>query len=117
MKLVRDYIPEIIEEDGRTCYWRKVNNHAEHLQRLKLKIIEEADEFIENPCCEEAADMFEVLKTFIDISGLKFDDVLIAAENKATKRGGFKEGIILEKVYGHPKDNIATHRKKEFKNG
>ncbi len=99
MKLVRDHIPEIIEEDGRSCYWRKVNDHTEHLQRLKLKIIEEAEEFIENPSCEEAADMLEVIKTFINISGLKFDDVLVAAENKAIERGGFKGGIVLGKVY------------------
>ena len=99
MKLVRDYIPEIIEEDGRSCYWRQVSDHAEHLQRLKLKIIEEADEFIENPSNEEAADMLEVIKTFINISGLEFDDVLAAAENKATERGSFKNGIVLGKVY------------------
>tara|TARA_R110002074_G_scaffold178772_1_gene342589 strand:+ start:1652 stop:1969 length:318 start_codon:yes stop_codon:yes gene_type:complete len=99
MKLVRDYIPEIIEEDGRSCYWRQVSDHAEHLQRLKLKIIEEADEFIENPSCEEAADMLEVVKTFINISGLKFDDVVIAAKDKAIVRGSFKDGIVLERVY------------------
>ena len=103
MKLVRDHIPEIIEEDGRSCYWRKVNDHTEHMQRLKLKIIEETDEFIENPSCEEAADMLEVIKTFIDISGLKFDDVLITAENKSIERGGFKGGIILGKVYDRAK--------------
>ena len=99
MKLVRDFIPQIIEEDGKTCYWRKVNDHTEHMQCLKLKIIEEAEEFIENPSYEEAADMLEVVRTFASINGLNFDDVITAAKNKAVKRGGFKDGIILEKVY------------------
>ena len=99
MKLVRDYIPHIIEEDGRTCYWRKVSDHSEHMQRLKLKIMEEAEEFIENPSYEEAADMLEVVQAFASINGLNFDDVITTAQNKATKRGGFEEGIVLVEVH------------------
>ena len=112
MKLVRDFIPEIIEEEGRSCYWRKVNDQAEHLQRLKLKIIEEAEEFIENPSGEEAADMLEVLKTFIDICGLEFDDVVKIAKTKAVERGGFKGGIILERVYTRTESSDLLQLKK-----
>ncbi len=99
MKLVRDFIPEIIEEDGKTCYWRRVADRSEHMYRLKLKIIEEAEEFIENPCCEEAADMLEVVQAFASINELNFDDVIATAQNKAIKRGGFEEGIVLVKVH------------------
>jgi len=99
MKLVRDYIPEIIEESGKTCFWHKVKNYSEHMQQLKLKIIEETDEFIEKPCLEEAADMLEVIRAFISINKLNFDEVLQAAQDKAKTRGGFTQGIILGEVF------------------
>jgi predicted house-cleaning noncanonical NTP pyrophosphatase (MazG superfamily) len=99
MKLVRDFIPHLIEENGKLSNWRKVCDHDEHMQRLKLKIIEEADEFIENPCLEEAADMLEVVKAYADINGFKFDDVLATAEDKARERGGFTQGVVLIEVY------------------
>ena len=99
MKLVRDLIPKIIKENGKDCRWHKINNHSEHMSYLKLKIIEEADEFIEDPCLEEAADMLEVVKAFAKINNLNFEEVISVAQNKTKKRGGFKEGIILEEVF------------------
>ena len=99
MKLVRDLIPKIIEESGRSCRWHKINNHSEYMSWLKLKIIEEADEFIEDPCLEEAADMLEVVKAFAKINNLDFEEVIAAAKNKTKKRGGFAGGIILEEVF------------------
>ena len=42
MKLVRDHIPEIIEEDGKWCLTRRVHGTDEHMVMLKEKIIEEA---------------------------------------------------------------------------
>lgn len=98
MKLVRDNIPDIIEESGKSCSWRWVKNHEEHLKFLKLKILEETSEFIENPCVEEAADILEVLRSLIDLSGLSFDKVMIEARLKSEQRGGFKAGVILEKI-------------------
>ena len=98
MKLVRDYIPEIIEEDGKWCLTRKVQSVDEHMSMLKDKIAEEAQEFIENPCYEEAADMLEVIKAFCFLSDLKFNLVVEAAEDKKLKRGGFYRGIILQRV-------------------
>tara|TARA_Y100001973_G_C5177828_1_gene323116 strand:+ start:1247 stop:1552 length:306 start_codon:yes stop_codon:yes gene_type:complete len=98
MKLVRDYIPEIIEEDGKWCLTRRVHGADEHMTMLKEKIIEEAQEFIENPSYEEAADMLEVIKAFCYLNNLEFEVVVDAAENKQEERGGFYRGIILQKV-------------------
>ena len=99
MKLVRDLIPKIIEENGKSCRWHKINNHSEYMSYLKLKIIEEADEFIEDPCLEEAADMLEVVRAFAHINNLDFEKVISVAQNKTKKRGGFTEGIVLEEVF------------------
>ena len=66
MKLVRDKIPQIIEESGRSCEYH-VASHDEYKTRLYEKMREELDEFIEAPCEEEAADMYEVLQAPRDI--------------------------------------------------
>tara|TARA_A100001515_G_scaffold73177_1_gene58171 strand:+ start:722 stop:1033 length:312 start_codon:yes stop_codon:yes gene_type:complete len=98
MKLVRDHIPEIIEEDGKWCLTRRVHGIDEHMSMLKEKIYEEAQEFIENPCYEEAADMLEVIKAFCHLSDLEFECVESVAQKKQDERGGFYRGIILQRV-------------------
>ena len=98
MKLVRDGIPEIIEATGKWCLTRTVHGIDEHMVFLKEKIVEEAEEFIANPSYEEAADMLEVIKTFCYLNDLEFDVVISAAQNKQEERGGFYNGIILQKV-------------------
>lgn len=98
MKLVRDHIPEIIEGDGKWCLCRRVNGVDEHMVWLKEKIVEEAQEFIENPCYEEAADMLEVVRAFCHLNKLEWEVVVSTARSKHEERGGFDAGIILQKV-------------------
>jgi len=98
MKLIRDHIPEIIEADGKWCLTRTANGVDEHMVMLKEKIVEEAQEFIENPSYEEAADMLEVIKTFCYLNELDFDAVVNIAQNKQETHGGFYRGIILQSV-------------------
>lgn len=98
MKLVRDYIPEIIEQDGKWCLTRLVHGPDEHMVLLKEKIIEEAQEFIEDPSYEEAADMLEVVRAFCTLNDLDFDIVIDTADAKQHERGGFCKGIILQEV-------------------
>ena len=98
MKLVRDKIPEIIESDGKWCLCRSVHGKDEHLVYLRNKMIEETDEFVENPCLEEAADVYEVLVSLCQLYSLDFEDVVREAVHKRGDRGGFMKGIILERV-------------------
>jgi predicted house-cleaning noncanonical NTP pyrophosphatase (MazG superfamily) len=98
MKLVRDYIPEIIEADGKWCLCRRVHGVDEHMVWLKEKINEEAQEFMENPSYEEAADMVEVIKAFCHLNNLEWEVVLSSAVNKQETHGGFYSGIILQEV-------------------
>jgi len=98
MKLVRDRIPQIIESEGRTCEYRKVHDHDEHMRQLRAKMSEETNEFFENPCVEEAADMLEVLYAFIFLHNINFDDVMNTAYAKEDARGGFMGGIILKRA-------------------
>ena len=97
MKLVRDKIPAIIIEDG-----RKPNYHlatpAEYKRELFRKVIEELEEFREEPCLEEAADLVEVVHTLIESHGFSFADVVDTGMAKARLVGGFNRGIILDSV-------------------
>ncbi len=98
IKLVRDLIPRIIEEEGGTCNSRTVHGVDEHLVFLRVKMIEEVNEFIVDPSYEEAADMLEVLKAFCLLNGLDFDTVVSTAQSKQEERGGFHRGVILQEV-------------------
>ena len=97
-KLVRDRIPHIIEETGSTCTFSYVNDGREHIRRLKLKMYEEIDEFIEGPTYQEAADLLEVVQALCKLNGLEWEGVLKAATTKRQISGGFNTGVILESV-------------------
>ena len=97
-KLVRDGIPQIIEETGSTCVVSYVDDGKEHVQWLKSKILEEVNEFIEEPTYEEAADIVEVVKALCYLNGLEWEAVLGKAEEKQEISGGFYTGVILETV-------------------
>jgi len=97
MKLVRDLIPQIIEENGKSCEYY-VANHDEYKVRLYEKMREELDEFINTPCYEEAADMWEVFSAICKLHNMSMARVEMAAVDKYDLRGGFDNKIILEEV-------------------
>jgi predicted house-cleaning noncanonical NTP pyrophosphatase (MazG superfamily) len=81
-----------------------VSDKKEHLAWLLKKMVEETNEFIENPCYEEAADIFEVLRTLTDLYSLDIEKVHATADDKRVERGGFIQGVILEVVGEHAND-------------
>jgi predicted house-cleaning noncanonical NTP pyrophosphatase (MazG superfamily) len=97
MKLVRDRIPQIIEESGSKCNHR-IATLSEFKKYLYLKMDEELQEFIENPSDEEAGDMLEVLRAIAWAHNIPFEKIIAKAEEKRIQRGGFNLGIILESV-------------------
>ena len=94
-KLVRDKIPQIIQEKGRNCKWHRAEI-PEYNIRLYDKMCEELTEFMEYPCVEEAADMYEIFLSMLTNCGLELSDVISHAEKKKSERGGFYEGIVLD---------------------
>ena len=96
-KLVRDRIPEIIEEAGKTHQTTIID--GEDLKKAALKkLLEEAMEFVENPSAEEAADIIEILYFILGREGITDAQVMAAATVKRIKRGGFNMGYLLEWV-------------------
>ncbi|MBT6057782.1 MAG: nucleoside triphosphate pyrophosphohydrolase, partial [Gammaproteobacteria bacterium] len=74
MKLVRDKIPQIIIEDGRTPIYH-VAGVAEHKRELFNKVTEELEEFRADPSLVEAADLVEAIFSLIEIHDLKMASV------------------------------------------
>ncbi len=94
-KLVRDRIPEIIKEADKKCVYH-IAEEEEFYAKLREKLLEEVNEFLENPCSEEAADILEVLETIL--AQEKYRDARAEQIAKRIERGGFEEQIILEWV-------------------
>ena len=99
-KLVRDKIPEIIESNGEIAECR-ILDEQEFKAELEKKLFEEYNEVLEaqgSERVEELADMLEILKALAELEGSNLEQVIQVAEEKAQKRGAFKERIFLEKT-------------------
>jgi len=96
-KLVRDQIPEAIEESGKEFSFHQ-SNKEELISFAKKKLLEEAQEFVENPCAEEAGDILEILFFLTDTLNIRKQEIAAHRISKFARNGGFDKGIILEWV-------------------
>lgn len=96
-KLVRDKIPQVIEEDGRKCETSIVPKER-LLPLLEEKLKEEVNEFMQDKNLEELADIMEVVFGLAENLGYREEELLKKREEKKEERGGFKDGVFLEKV-------------------
>lgn len=96
-KLVRDKIPQVIEEDGRKCETFIVPKE-QLLPLLEEKLKEEVNEFLKDKNLEELADIMEVVFGLAENLGYREEELLKKREEKKEERGGFKDGVFLEKV-------------------
>lgn len=97
-KLVRDRIPENINsEPGRKSQYRILDD-TEYLKELNRKILEEANEFIEENSIEELGDLMEVINAIMKLKGYSIEEVNKVIKSKAEKKGAFDNKIFLEYV-------------------
>jgi len=96
-KLVRDRIPEIIEKDGKNFAISQLRGDRLQSHAMR-KLQEEVQEFVENPCAEEAADIMEIMNFICHRLGIHEQTILAEAIAKRTSRGGFDMGFLLEWV-------------------
>lgn len=100
-KLVRDYIPAVIERAGKTYTTRRLEE-SEYIEELKKKSQEELTEYLQaadnESALEELADLLEVIRALSKCHGADIEEVERIREKKAEERGGFGERIFLVEV-------------------
>ena len=96
-KLVRDRIPEIIEESGKTCVY-EILSDTDYLRLLDEKLQEELAEYQESKSLEELADLLEVMQAVVKAHGWTLEELERVRTDKAARRGGFEKKILLKEV-------------------
>ena len=96
-KLVRDYIPDVIREQGETPVVRALED-GEFLRCLGEKLREETEEFLSAQNLEELGDILEVLEAIAHLQGWTDGQIRHTKEEKAQRNGAFRERVFLEKV-------------------
>ena len=93
-KLVRDKIPEIIENQGKIPRVRILEDE-EYTLALERKLDEEVGEFHKEKNLEELADILEVVCALAENLGCTKEELMAAYQKKHDARGGFNDRILL----------------------
>ena len=96
-KLVRNKIPKIIENDGKTCEI-EVLSDEDYIKMIDAKLDEELAEYHKDQNLEELADLLEVIHAATVARGYSIDELEALRAKKAEKRGGFEDKIFLKRV-------------------
>ncbi|WP_144553509.1 nucleoside triphosphate pyrophosphohydrolase [Bacillus sp. X1(2014)] len=100
-KLVRDRIPEIIQNTGKECSIKILNNE-DYMKALQKKCFEELQEYINSKnndeALEELADILEIIHSLANYHGSSIRKVEELRQKKIKLRGGFKDRIYLMEV-------------------
>lgn len=94
-KLVRDKIPQYIKNKGGNPATH-IAAEKEYWQKLKEKLQEEVNEFMEAESIEEMADILEVIDAILDFKKFDKNKLEKVKNKKADERGKFKAKVILE---------------------
>ncbi|ESU73390.1 phosphoribosyl-ATP pyrophosphohydrolase [Geobacillus thermopakistaniensis] len=101
-KLVRDRIPAIIEQAGKT-FTTRILGDEEYRKELQKKAFEELEEYVQaetdEAALEELADVLEIIHALAKCHGASIEQVEQIRAEKAVKRGGFQEKIFLIEVH------------------
>ncbi len=96
-KLVRDKIPEIIENEGKTCTI-SILSEADYIKMLDAKLDEELAEYHRDGSIEELADLMEVIYSVAKAKGCSENELEKIRNEKTSKRGSFDKKILLIEV-------------------
>lgn len=93
-KLIRDKIPEMIEQNGGKAVIRQLSQE-EFVRFLEMKLDEEAGEYHRDKTVEELADILEVVYALAAVQGCTKEELLAVYNEKHEKRGGFERRLLL----------------------
>lgn len=109
-KLVRDKMIDIYKNDvankiSASDYSVRYLSPKETLEKLKDKLLEEAQEVFEAygeedtaHLKEEIADVIEVIDAILYHNKISLDEVLTLRDAKKVRKGGFETGLFLESI-------------------
>jgi predicted house-cleaning noncanonical NTP pyrophosphatase (MazG superfamily) len=93
-KLVRDRIPELIENNGQKPKYRRASgDELDYL--LRAKIVEESRELLESGDTSEIVDILEVIDALLSLRNVDSAFLEIQKHAKRLARGAFEEGYVL----------------------
>ena len=96
-KLIRDKIPEIIEQSGKKCIVEVMDNDT-YIEYLDQKLNEELAEYQQDKSIEELADLLEVMYAVVAARGYSVEELERIRLEKAEKRGAFEKRLLLKSV-------------------
>ena len=96
-KLIRDKIPEIIEQSGKKCIVEVMDNDT-YIEYLDQKLNEELAEYQQDKSIEELADLLEVMYAVVTARGYSIEELERIRLEKAEKRGAFEKKLLLKSV-------------------
>ena len=96
-KLVRDNIPEIIENNGQSAK-TVILDDEKYTAALEKKLKEETREYLQSRELMELADILEVVEALAKNQSSSFDEVLKLKQQKQAKNGAFDKRIFLVSV-------------------
>ena len=96
-KLIRDKIPEIIEQSGKKCIIEVMDNDT-YIEYLDQKLNEELAEYQQDKSIEELADLLEVMYAVVTARGYSVEELERIRLEKAEKRGAFEKKLLLKSV-------------------
>ncbi len=94
-KLVRDNIPEYVRKRGGVPI-SHIADEKEYWEKLREKLVEEAEEFREAGSKEEFADLLEIVDAIAEYKEFDPKEIGRIRDAKAAERGRFKKRIILD---------------------
>ena len=96
-KLIRDKIPEIIEQSGKKCIVEVMDNDT-YIEYLDQKLNEELAEYQQDKSIEELADLLEVMYAVVAARGYSVEELERIRLEKSEKRGAFEKKLLLKSV-------------------
>ena len=96
-KLIRDKIPEIIEQSGKKCIVEVMDNDT-YIEYLDQKLNEELAEYQQDKSIEELADLLEVMYAVVTARGYSVAELERRRLEKSEKRGAFEKRLLLKSV-------------------
>lgn len=93
-KLVRDLIPQLIEEGGDEAI-TQVLSEDELRSALRDKLKTCIDDYLESEDTEELADMLEIIRTLVQFHAISYDELEELREKKLEEYGSYDARLYL----------------------